>query len=114
MIKKSIEKVEEEVVTKANSTKTTVRWLVNEDDGPTHFATRRFVIESGGEVGLHQHPEEHHVYVLNGEAEFLSKDGLKFKVKKDEVIYIPPNEIHSIKNQNNEPFIFICIIPYLK
>lgn len=114
MIKKSIKDVEDEVVTKANSRKTTVRWLITADDAPTHFATRRFEIQPGGKVGLHKHPEEHHVYILNGEAEFYTEEGLKFKAKKDQVIYIPPNEKHSIINESSESFVFICIIPYLE
>ncbi|MBD3212573.1 MAG: cupin domain-containing protein [Candidatus Lokiarchaeota archaeon] len=111
MIKKKIDDVENEVVTKANSTQTTVRWLITKDDGPTHFATRRFEIQPGGEVGLHQHTEEHHIYVLEGEAGFYNKDGFKFAAKRDEVIFIPPNEPHSIKNDSDKIFSFICIIP---
>ncbi|TXT66350.1 MAG: hypothetical protein BAJALOKI3v1_30008 [Promethearchaeota archaeon] len=114
MIKKKIDDVENEVVTKANSTQTRVRWLITKDDGSTHFATRRFEIQSGGEVGLHEHPEEHHIYVLEGEAGFYDEAGFKFTAKRDEVIFIPPNELHSIKNDNDKPFSFICIIPYLK
>jgi len=114
MIKKSIDDVEEELVTKAGSTETTIKWLITDKDGPTHFATRRFEIKPGGKVGLHQHPEEHHVYVLNGVANFVDINGVIFKAKKDDVVYIPPNELHGIKNESEENFIFICIIPYLK
>jgi len=114
MLKKNIKEVEEEIVTKAGSTKTKIKWLITENDGPTHFATRRFEIQPGGKVGLHKHPEEHHVYVLNGEAEFFNGDGVKFTGKKDEVIYIPPNELHGIRNTFEETFVFICVIPYLK
>ncbi|TFG02250.1 MAG: cupin domain-containing protein [Promethearchaeota archaeon] len=114
MIKKSIYDVEEEMVTKAGSTETTIKWLITEKDGPTHFATRRFEINPGGKVGLHQHPEEHHVYVLNGTANFVDNNGVTFTAKKDDVVYIPPNELHSIINEGVEIFSFICIIPYLK
>jgi len=114
MIKKNIKDVKEEVVNKANSTQTSVRWLITAEDGSTHFATRRFEIKPGGKVGLHQHPEEHHIYVLNGDAEFYTEGGFKFKAKKDQVIYIPPNEKHKIINESSESFVFICIIPYLE
>ena len=113
MIKKSYKDVKKEKVTKANSTKTSVRWLITEDDGPTHFATRRFEIEPNGQIGVHNHKEEHHIYVLDGQAEFINGIGNSIIAVKDDIIYIPPNEDHGIKNNNNKPFVFICIIPYL-
>lgn len=114
MIKKNYEEVEKEAVTKANSTETSVRWLVTKEDGPSHFATRRFEIQPSGQIGIHEHEEEHHIYVLDGEADFLDADGNKTHVQKDEVIYIPPNEEHGITNNSKKPFIFICIIPNLE
>jgi quercetin dioxygenase-like cupin family protein len=113
MIKKNYRDVKEEVVTKADSKKTTVRWLIKKEDGSTRFATRRFEIESNGEIGLHGHPEEHHIYVLQGSAEFIGKNGEVMIVNKDDVVYIPPNETHSIKPIGTEKFIFLCVIPYL-
>ncbi|TFF99991.1 MAG: cupin domain-containing protein [Promethearchaeota archaeon] len=106
--------VEEEVVTKANSTKTTIRWLITKEDGPMHFATRRFKIKPGGKIGIHNHKEEHHIYVLEGQAEFLDDKGNKHQVRKDNTIFIPPNEKHGINNNQDTNFIFICIIPYLE
>ncbi|GAI62378.1 unnamed protein product, partial [marine sediment metagenome] len=41
-LKKNYKEVKEEVVTKANSTKTTIRWLITKDDGALGYATRRF------------------------------------------------------------------------
>ncbi|MFX0070796.1 MAG: cupin domain-containing protein [Candidatus Hermodarchaeota archaeon] len=113
MIVKHYSKVKEEIVTKANSIKTTIRWLITKDDAPTRFATRRFEIKPGGEVGLHDHEEDHHVYVLEGSALFLDNKGNEFKVNKDDVVYIPSNEPHKIINNGNETFTFICVIPYL-
>jgi len=113
MIIKHYSDVKEEIVTKANSTHTTIRWLITEDDGPTSFATRRFKIKPGGEVGLHAHQEDHHVYVLQGTALFFDDQENQYEVKEGDVIYIPPNESHKIKNNGSETFKFICIIPYL-
>ena len=113
MIIKHYSEVNEEIVTKANSTDTTIRWLITKDDGPTNFATRRFEINPGGEVGLHAHQEDHHVYVLEGNAFFFDDQENQYKVKEGDVIYIPPNEPHGIKNVGNETFTFICIIPYM-
>jgi len=113
MIKKDYKNVAKEKVTKANSTKTSIRWLITKEDGATHFATRRFRIQPGGQIGLHHHEEEHHIYVLNGQADFLDENGNKTLVNQDNVIYIPPNEKHGIVNTSNKPFVFICMIPYL-
>lgn len=113
MIKKNLLDVQEEVVTKANSTKTTVRWLITKEDGAQSFATRRFEIQPGGKVGVHDHDEDHHVYILQGTAEFFNNDGQKLTVEPTDTIYIPPNEPHGINNNGSEVLAFICIIPYL-
>ncbi len=114
MFRRKTKDIIEEEVTKAGSTKTTIRWLITKEDGSENFTTRSFEIKSGGEVGLHQHPEEHHIYVLEGDAKFINEDGeIEFIASKDDVIYIPPNESHRIKNDTEETFKFICIIPYL-
>ncbi|MEJ2249133.1 MAG: cupin domain-containing protein [Candidatus Lokiarchaeota archaeon] len=113
MIKKNYKEVKEEIVTKADSKKTTIRWLITKQDGSERYATRRFEIEPGGEIGLHDHPWEHHIYVLQGNADFVNNEGKVFTANKDDVIFIPPNEVHSMQNKSNETFIFLCVIPYL-
>ena len=113
MIKKHYTDVEEEIVTKANSTKTTIRWLITDKDGSNRFSTRRFEIQPGGQVGIHNHAEDHHVYILQGEGEFIDDKGTTLKAKKGDVVYIPPNNPHGILNNGSESLIFICIIPYL-
>jgi quercetin dioxygenase-like cupin family protein len=113
MIKKHFTDIKEEIVTKANSTKTTIRWLISKEDGSNRFATRRFEIKPGGKVGIHSHPEDHHVYILKGTAIFEDGYNNKFQTNMGDVIYIPPNEPHGIINNGSETFVFICIIPYL-
>jgi len=106
--------VKEEIVAKANSTKTTVRWLITKDDGAKGFATRRFEIQPGGQVGLHDHAEDHQIYVLQGKSQLIDEKGNKVELKKGDAIYIPPNEKHGFQNNGDEPFMFICVIPYLE
>ncbi len=113
MIKKNYKEVKEEVVTKANSTKTTIRWLITKDDGALGYATRRFEIQPGGQVGIHSHPEDHHVYILHGKSQFIDGQGTILNVNDGDSIYIPPNEPHGIINNGTETLAFICIIPYL-
>lgn len=113
MIKKNFKDVKEEVVTKANAEKTTIRWLITEDDGAKHMATRRFKIEPGGKIDLHNHPEEHHIYILHGEGTFLRKDENSIIGKAGDVVFIPSNEKHGMMNTGSVPLVFICVIPYL-
>ncbi len=111
---KHLSDVNEEIVTKANSTKTTVQWLITKDDGAEGYATRRFEIQPGGQIGLHEHPEDHQIYVLQGNCQILDEKGNKSEVKSGDVIYIPPNEKHGFENIGSDAFAFTCVIPYLK
>ena len=111
---KHLTDVKEEIVTKANSTKTTVQWLITEDDGAQGFATRRFEIQPGGQVGLHDHQEDHQIFVLKGVCQLFNEKGDKTELNPGDVIYIPPNEKHGFENNGSEKFAFICVIPYLK
>lgn len=114
MIKKHYTDVEEEQVTKANSQKTTIRWLITEKDGAEGFFTRRFEIEEGGQIGLHSHEEDHHFYVLEGTAVAIDQDLNEIPLKEGDVLYIPPNEPHGFTQTGENTFVFLCIIPNLK
>lgn len=111
---KHLSDVKEEMVTKANSTETTVRWLITEDDGAKGFATRRFEIQPGGQVGLHDHQEDHQIFVLQGNCQLFDEKGNKVELNNGDAIYIPPNEKHGFENNGSETFAFICVIPYIK
>ncbi len=105
--------IPEEAVTKANSIKTTIRWLITKEDGSTRYATRRFEIQPGGEIGIHYHSEEHHIYILEGKCHLIDGNGKKILIRKGDVIYIPSNEKHGYINESSERVAFLCIIPYL-
>jgi len=111
---KHLTDVKEEIVTKADSTKTTVRWLITEKDGAKGFAMRRFEIQPGGQVGLHDHLEDHQIFVLQGNCQLFDEKGNKIKLKIGDSAFIPPNEKHGFENNGDETFSFICVIPYLK
>lgn len=114
MIKKNYADVKEEVVTKANSTKTTIRWLITKEDGAPRFTMRRFKIGPGGEIGMHQHSEEHEIYILKGKGKVIDQEGNIVEVSRGDVLYVPPNEEHGYKNDGEKQFIFLCVIPYLE
>lgn len=113
MKKKHYTDEEELQVTDYESTGTTVRWLITrEKEGAPRYALRRFEIQPEGQIGLHEHPQEHEIYCLHGKGEvYTSKE--KFEIKKDDVLYVPPDEKHGYKNTGDEPLVFLCIIPYL-
>jgi len=64
MIKKNYLDVPGEEVNMADSKGATIRWLITEKDGVLTYTMRRFDIKKGGKIGLHDHPEEHEIYVL--------------------------------------------------
>ena len=113
MKRKHYTDVEELKVTDYESTGTTVRWLITrENEGAPRYALRRFEIQPGGQIGLHGHPQEHEIYCLMGRGVVFTSDK-KYDIKKDDVLYVPPEEKHGYKNTTDEPLVFLCIIPYL-
>jgi quercetin dioxygenase-like cupin family protein len=113
MKKKYYSDVEELQVTDYESTGTTVRWLITrEKEGAPRYAMRRFEIQPGGQIGLHSHPQEHEIYCLMGKGEVFTPEGTD-EIKKDDVLYVPPEENHGYKNTGNESLVFLCVIPYL-
>ncbi|MBN1799997.1 MAG: cupin domain-containing protein [Candidatus Lokiarchaeota archaeon] len=113
MIRKHYTDALEEVVTKANATKTTIRWLVTKEEGSERYATRRFEIKPGGQIGVHAHPEEHHIYILEGSCILINEKGEKIIAKPGDVFFIPSNEPHGYANEGDKIVAFLCVIPYL-
>ena len=91
----------------------TMRWLIGKTNGAKTYAMRLFTIAPGGKIPLHQHPEEHEIFVLQGSAKMLGAlDGQV--AGKDDIIFVPSNEPHGYDNtEGKEPFRFICVIPLL-
>lgn len=104
---------EQEEVSLAGAEKTTVRWLIGRRTGAKTYAMRLFEIAPGGIIPLHQHDEEHEIFVLSGRAKVLGLPD-ELYAKKDDAVFIPSNEEHGYDNTDGEePFRFICVIPLL-
>ena len=105
--------VEELDVIDYDSTGTTIRWLITKekDDAP-NFALRRFEVQPGGQIGMHNHLQEHEIYILAGEIEVITETET-YTAKANDVLYVPPNEVHGYKNNGDTTVSFLCIIPYL-
>ncbi len=105
---------EEIVVELAGAQKATMRWLIGKRTGAKTYAMRWFNISPGGIIPVHDHPEEHEIFVLNGEARLLGDmEGLV--AHKEDIVFIPSNAPHGYDNtEGTEDFSFICVIPLLK
>ena len=117
MLKKNYKDVENRQATLHDGTSVegvSVRWLIDESDGAGNYAMRRFEIKPGNKVPLHNHPEDHEVYILNGKGKFYNDLGQEEIANEGDVLYIASNEKHGIENLGQDNLIFICIIPYLK
>ena len=90
--------------------KVKIRWLINEKQGAPNFAMRRFEVEPGGFTPYHTHDWEHEVYVLEGNAIAVSKDG-ETPIGPGSVIFVEPGEEHNFRNVGQKNFVFLCLIP---
>jgi len=90
-------------------TKTYRQVLIGPDEAP-NFALRRFVIEPDGEMPRHTNTVEHEQFVLKGQAEIGIGNEI-FKVKPNDVVFIPANVPHYYKVLGNEAFEFLCVVP---
>lgn len=88
-----------------------VRWLITKDVGANKFAMRLFEMEPGGVSPLHNHPWEHEVFILEGRGLVVGgREENEFK--EGDVVFIPPNETHQLKNIGKRTVKFLCLIPY--
>jgi quercetin dioxygenase-like cupin family protein len=100
-------------VTSYESQGTTIRVFIPKEEAP-HYIMRRFDIQAGGSIGVHSHPEEHEIYVLEGELQLIDGDGNKEKVVAGEFVFVPSDEPHGYANEGKKAAAFICVIPKLE
>lgn len=110
---KKVKDVEHEEVTAYGSIGTSIQWLWGKDDDVPHFALRRFIISQNGKIGIHSHPEEHEIFILEGEGVVFNDSGDEIKIVPHDVLYVPANEPHGYRNTSENDLIFLCIIPLL-
>ena len=117
MLKKNYKDVEAQEAVLADGTKVNgiyIRWLIDEKLGAKNFAMRRVEIKPSLSVPLHNHPEEHEIYVLSGTGKFYNDKGEAEIANQGDFVYIPSNEKHGMDNIGEDILIFLCLIPYLK
>lgn len=102
--------VKKEEVTMAGVEGTRIQWLASKFDGAPNFAMRRFTMEPGGRISLHQHPWEHEIYILKGSATAYNEKE-RVEIRAGDVLFIPGNEPHGYDNNGEEELMFICMVP---
>ena len=103
-----------EEVTAYGSTNTTIQWLSTvKDESAPHFAMRRFVIKKGGNIGIHDHWNEHGIFILSGSGYLIKANGDRVPVKATNTVLVPPWEPHGYEAPD-EDLEFLCVIPHEK
>ena len=101
---------EPQPVTEPGAEKVTVRWLLARPEGAPHFAMRLFELAPGGSTPLHQHPWEHEVFIVEGEAEVVSS-AASTAANAGDALLVLPNETHQFRNPGQKAARFLCMIP---
>lgn len=85
--------------------------LLGPDEGAPGFVMRRFVIEPGGAIPAHRHPDIEHEQVVEHGEMLLVLDGAEHTVRGGDSILIPAGTSHRYENRADRDVSFICVIP---
>ncbi len=86
------------------------RVVIGKDDGAPNFYMRVFEIAPGGHTPLHTHAWEHEMFIHAGAGEVFG-NGRWQPVQAGNVVFIPGNEEHQIKNPHQEMLVVVCLVP---
>jgi quercetin dioxygenase-like cupin family protein len=86
------------------------RVVIGKSDGAGNFCMRVFELPKGAVSHHHTHAWEHEVFVYAGRGEVL-REGEWVPVQPGAVVFIPGNEEHQLRNVEDEPFVFVCLVP---
>ncbi|MBN1266114.1 MAG: cupin domain-containing protein [Anaerolineales bacterium] len=85
-------------------------WLIGKVDGARNFAIRYYHVVGNAVTKLEEHHHDHGIVILHGKGRVLIGDK-EHPVEQGDVVYIPPDTLHQIKNGTGEPLGFLCVIP---
>ncbi len=86
------------------------RVMLGSKDGAKNFCMRQFEIGPGGFTPRHRHDWEHEVWILKGEGKVFIGETWH-ELKPDTAIFVPPNVEHQFRNNSDEVFSFLCLVP---
>ena len=87
--------------------------LVGRFGEPTRSDLRYFEVEAGGHTSRERHVHSHIIIGARGEGRLVTGDR-EVVVRPNDVAFLPPLEIHQLRNETEEPFGFFCIVDRLR
>ncbi|MBW2544421.1 MAG: cupin domain-containing protein [Deltaproteobacteria bacterium] len=87
------------------------RVVIGDREGAPNFIMRIIELEPGASSPLHDHPWEHEIFVLKGEATARNSAGDENPVGEGDAVFIPPGEEHRLTNKGEGVVRFMCLIP---
>jgi len=105
-----IDKVKKEEVKMDGTEGTYIQWLISKEQGAENYAMRLFTIKPGGKIAPHNHPWEHEIFVISGSG-IIGAGDREVRVREGNFLYVPPDVVHWYRNDGDEDFKFLCIIP---
>ena len=85
--------------------------LIGGSGEQTAFDIRYFEIASGGHSSLEKHLHTHVVIAVRGSGTLLSGE-TRILLQPFDVAYVPPLQVHQLRNESAEPFGFFCIVDH--
>ncbi len=85
-----------------------LRWLTDKDTAE-FFYMRHVIVEEGGSIGLHDHPYEHQIFVINGKGRCVI-EGNELILTEGCFGLVPGGVAHSFENVGDGSLEFICCI----
>lgn len=90
----------------------TVRWAINASQGASNFAMRILELEPGKSSQMHQHDNEHEIFVLAGKGEVETPGKEVQTISEGSVLYVAPNEGHQFHNTGADRMRFIDVVMF--
>ncbi len=109
MFAREADEIEEQEILIAGASRLSIQHLLEEPDAK-NFMLRRFILKREGHTSMHAHEYEQSFYVLQGRGE-ISDGIMSLPLKKDSVVYIPPNQKHEVRNTGRTDLIFLSVEP---
>jgi quercetin dioxygenase-like cupin family protein len=88
--------------------KTTINELTSQETGAHNINIKIFEMQSGGYSPLHQHTDQHRLFITGGKGT-LSDGEKTTPIQTDDIVHIEANEPHQLKTVGEEPLKFICL-----
>lgn len=89
----------------------TVRWAINASQGANNFGMRIMELQPGKSSQMHQHDNEHEIFILAGQGE-VETEGKTHPVSEGTVLFIPPHEKHQFHNTGAEVMRFVDVVMF--